>query len=157
MEARARRRLEHSFIHLVDTFLFEKLWHVSRIPPMRALGLLFLLSAATASFAADFGIQSSGRNGQITWSNAYLAGVVTIETKGDLFAPWIPRENYFTSNLVGSARISLTPTQTFVRLLSVDISTNTPNHYTNLLQSYGILETIAGRGRTNSDASHWSN
>jgi len=44
-----------------------------------------------------------------------------------------------------------------VRLLSVDISTNTPNHYTNLLQSYGILETVAGRGLFGTDVTHWSN
>jgi sugar lactone lactonase YvrE len=44
-----------------------------------------------------------------------------------------------------------------VRLLSTDISTNTPRHYTNLLESYGILETIAGRGRSSTDTSHWSN
>src|SRR6185503_13265485 len=106
-------------------------------------------------FAAD--IESLDRNGTLTWSGAYTAGVVNVQTRGSLLAPWTPRENYYTSNLVGSAHVSVSPTQTFVRLLSVDISTNTPNHYTNLLQSYGILETVAGRGRTDTDVSHWSN
>src|SRR5687767_725832 len=106
-------------------------------------------------FAAD--IQSLSRNGTLTWSGAHTAGVVNVQTRGSLLAPWTPRENYYTSNLVGSAHVSISPTQTLVRLLSVDISTNSPNHYTNLLQSYGILETVAGRGLRSSDASHWSN
>ena len=80
---------------------------------------------------------------------------MTVETKGSLSEPWRAGTNYFTSNTVGSARVTVTPSNGFVRLLSVDISTNTPRHYTNLLESYGVLETVAGRGRTNTDASHW--
>src|SRR6185503_5199525 len=64
--------------------------------------------------------------------------------------------NYFTSNELGSVRIALSPSNTFCRLLAVDISTNTPQHYTNLLQSYGVLETVAGRGQFNDDrTSNW--
>jgi hypothetical protein len=40
-------------------------------------------------------------------------------------------------------------------LLAVDLSTNTPAHYTNLIESYGILETVAGRGLSNVDVSQW--
>ena len=123
---------------------------------MRRLYTIFVLALSTqAGLAAD--IQSLSRDGTLTWSGAYTAGVVNVQTRGSLLGPWQPRENYYTSNLVGSAQVSLAATQTFVRLLSVDISTNAPNHYTNLLQSYGILETVAGRGRTSSDVSHWSN
>ena len=38
------------------------------------------------------------------------------------------------------------PSNGFFRLLAVNISTNTPQAYTNLVQSYGILHTIAGNG-----------
>jgi hypothetical protein len=39
----------------------------------------------------------------------------------------------------------------------VDISTNTPAHFTNLVNSYGILETVAGRGQFNGDkVNNWS-
>ncbi len=112
--------------------------------------------AAIAS-AANFGISSLDTNGHLSWSNAFPAGVVTVEAKGSLTSPWLPGSNYFTSNTIGSARVAFTPSNGFVRLLSVDISTNTPRHYTNLLESYGILETVAGRGRLNTDVSHWSN
>jgi hypothetical protein len=126
---------------------------------MKALHAICLLWMAThATWAAGFEIQSLGTNGRVIWSGAYTAGVVTVESKGSLLRPWpAPARNYYTSNTIGSASVTLSPTQTFVRLLSVDISTNTPNHYTNLLQSYGILETVAGRGRTSTDVSHWSN
>ena len=113
--------------------------------------------AATAS-AANFGISSFDTSGHLYWSNAFPAGVVTVEAKDSLNSPWLPGTNYFTSNTVGSAHVALTPGNEFVRLLSVDISTNTPRHYTNLLESYGILETVAGRGQYNGDhINYWSN
>jgi len=110
--------------------------------------------AATAA-AAEFGISSFNTNGQLSWSNAFPAGVVTVEAKGSLNSPWRPGTNYFTSNTVGSARVPMTPSNGFVRLLAVDVSTNSPRHYTNLLESYGILETVAGRGNSNLDDTQW--
>lgn len=116
-----------------------------------------VFGVALSALGADFRIESLDRNGKMNWGNAFTAGVVNVQTRASLNtnAPWISRSNYFTTNVVGSAPVPLTSTQGFVRLLSVDISTNTPNHYTNLLQSYGILETVAGRGSTSTDVSHW--
>jgi len=115
-------------------------------------GACWLVASASA---ADFGISSFNTSGQLDWTNAFPAGVVTVETKDSLSSPWRPGTNYFTSNSVGTARVALTPTNGFVRLLAVDISTNSARHYTNLLESYGILETVAGRGNSNADASQW--
>lgn len=111
--------------------------------------------AASLGSAADFGITSLDRNGHLTWGNAYTAGVVTVETKTNVTGAWIPQENHFTSNSVGGASLSMSSSNLFCRLLATDISTNTPLHYTNLLYSYGILETVAGRGSNNSDTSQW--
>jgi hypothetical protein len=118
------------------------------------LGLCLAVFSSMAQ-AADFRIESSDLSGNLTWSGAYTAGVCTVETVSTLGDPWTPRENYYTSNAIGGAQVSLSPSNTFCRLLAVDISTNTPFHYTNLLQSYGILETVAGRGDTNIDSSQW--
>ena len=41
---------------------------------------------------------------------------------------------------------TLPPGNNFFRLLAVDVSTNTPLAYTNLVLSYGMLHTIAGNG-----------
>ena len=64
---------------------------------------------ATTASAATLGISSFERNGHVSWTNAFPAGVMTVESKGDLSASWLPGTNYFTSNTVGSARVALTP------------------------------------------------
>jgi hypothetical protein len=107
------------------------------------------------SFFHILGISQASRDRTVTWSNAFNPGVVTVMTATNVEGPWHPRENYFTTNSTGQASINLVSDATFCQLLAVDISTNTPFHYTNLLQSYGVLETVAGRGLNNSDSSQW--
>lgn len=120
--------------------------------------ILAICLLAGSAFPADLRITTLDRAGGLTWSNAFSAGVVTIESNSNVTNAWQVRENHFTSNSVGTARIALPSSNVFVRLLAVDLSTNTPLHYTNLLQSYGILETIAGRGQFNGDhLNYWSN
>jgi hypothetical protein len=120
--------------------------------------LLLLFCLGSSVRAADPRI-AFDRAGNLGFGNAFTAGVINVQTRSTLNtnAPWISRSNYFTTNTAGSVPVPLDSTQGFYRLLSVDISTNTFRHYTNLLESYGILETIAGRGRTDTDTSHWSN
>src|SRR5713101_4791925 len=103
------------------------------------VGSVLFFFGCFSLFAGDFGIQSTTPLGEIVWSGAYTAGVCTVETAPAPGGAWSPRQNLFTSNDVGHARVPLSPSNTFCRLLSVDISTNSPLHYTNLLQSYGIL------------------
>jgi hypothetical protein len=100
--------------------------------------------AVQPAIAADFGISYLSPAGDITWSNASTTGVVSVLTATNSTGPWQPQENYFTTNSFGSARLSLVSSNLFCRLLSVDISTNTSQHFNNLLDSYGLLETIAG-------------
>src|SRR5688500_4504765 len=121
---------------------------------MRRTLLLLALLAGSAS-GAPFEIITFDREGMLTWSNAFPAGVANIQTAPAITGPWSSRKNVFTSNSVGAARAPLSASNQFVRLLAVDISTNSPRHYTNLLESYGILETVAGRGTSNSDVSQW--
>lgn len=120
--------------------------------PAAFLAVTFLCAV---SQAAEFRIESAATNGVITWSGAHTAGVVNVQTAPTPSGPWTPRKNLFTSNEVGSAAVPLSASNTFSRLLSVDISTNTARHYTNLLESYGVLETVAGSGQSNTDVSHW--
>ena len=104
---------------------------------------------------ADFLLQPAGNSGGVTWTGAFTAGVCTVETSLTPGGPWVPRTNHYTSNSVGSSRVALSPGNTFCRLLAVDISTQTPRHFTNLAESYGILETVAGNGQSQTDTSHW--
>jgi hypothetical protein len=112
-------------------------------------------SRSYSVFPAPFGISAVGRDGTIAWSNASPAGVVSVLTATNLLGPWQPRENHFTTHPLGQARLNRTSETLFYRLRAVDLSTNTSAHYTNLLQSYGILETVAGRGLSSSDVSQW--
>lgn len=96
----------------------------------------------------DFQINSLNLNGQISWTNSFINGVCTVETASRFNdqMTWIPQQNYFTTNLTGTGNFLLSPNNGFFRLLAVDTSVNAPLAYTNLVQSYGLLHTIAGSG-----------
>jgi hypothetical protein len=99
----------------------------------------------------DFQITSLSLNGQISWTNAFTSGVCTVEAAGRLNSSngqtvWIPLQNYFTTNSAGAGVFPPAPGNGFLRLRAVEISTNTPQAFTNLVQSYGLLHTIAGNG-----------
>lgn len=119
-----------------------------------------LLTLNNVSVGADISVSYVDRTGRLDWSNAFPAGIVTVESADTLAGSntqWSIGRSYFTSNSASSVSVAVPASNTFLRLLSVDISTNTPLHFTNLIRSYGILETVAGRGRSSTDASHWSN
>jgi hypothetical protein len=120
------------------------------------LRLLFLFGLIISAGAADLQL-SLDRAGNLGYGNAFTSGVINVQMRTTLNTntPWVARSNYFTTNTVGSVPVPMSSTQGFFRLLSVDISTNTFRHYTNLLESYGILETVAGRGGSSADESHW--
>lgn len=93
--------------------------------------------------------QPSGTNSLIAWTNTFTSGVCTLESAATLNGgptAWVPQQNYFTTNSAGTGTFSLPASNNFFRLLAVDISSNTPLAYTNLVQSYGVLHTIAGSG-----------
>jgi hypothetical protein len=96
----------------------------------------------------DFQINAFDLNGQIAWTNAFTSGVCTVEAAAQLNGQtaWIPRQNYFTTNSAGVGGFALSPGNNFFRLRAVEISTNTPQAFTNLVQSYGLLHTMAGSG-----------
>lgn len=112
---------------------------------------LSITITSTISWAADFQATSLQHDGTLSWANAYPTGVVTIESSPLPAGPWTPWQNLFTSNAVGSTRIPFSSNAAYMRLLTTDITTNTTRHYTNLLESYGLLETVAGRGQFNGD------
>jgi hypothetical protein len=119
--------------------------------PLRTL-LWFLASSPLLALAAgtNFQISAISPSGQIFWTNAFPSGVCTVETVSQLNGSsqtiWGPQQNYFTTNAAGSGGLVLPATHGFFRLRAVNVSTNTPQAYTNLLQSYGLLHTIAGNG-----------
>ena len=107
-----------------------------------------MLARATG---ANFQITAINLNGEISWTNAFTSGVCTVETTDQSngsngHTTWTPQQNFFTTNSAGMGDFPFTSSNGFFRLLAVDISTNSPQAFTNLVQSYGILHTIAGNG-----------
>ena len=96
----------------------------------------------------NFQISAFNSNGLIAWTNAFTKGVCTVEAAAQLNGQtrWLPQQNYFTTNAAGAGMVAPASGNVFFRLLAVDVSTNSPLAYTNLVQSYGILHTIAGNG-----------
>ena len=140
------------------------------MPPARAgwissregfvAGLLILLALGStrglAAATTNQGFRSYDRAGNISWSNTFPTGVLTIETASVVTGRWSIGKSFFTSNSVGGTRLTTNSSNLFVRLAAVDISTNTPRHFTNLAESYGKLETVAGRGGGSGDhVSYW--
>jgi len=120
-----------------------------RFCKLQAAFLLCLVTTC-ATAAPDFRITSWDRHGNIGWTNAFTNGVCTVEATTVLHTAsatsWRPQQNYFTTNFSGRGQAQLDQTSRFFRLLAVDVSTNTPAGYTNLLNSFGNLHTIAGNG-----------
>jgi hypothetical protein len=127
----------------------DNIWFIA------AMGRLFFLAGISPMLAQAAGgglqIDAVNSNGQISWTNAFPSGVCTVEAASQLSGgagqtAWVPRQNYFTTNSAGSGGCALWPGNNFFRLRAVDISSNTPQAFTNFVDSFGLLHTIAGSG-----------
>ncbi len=104
----------------------------------------------------DLSISSVDRTGGFSWNGAFTNGVCTVESAGTVTNLWRVQQSYFTTNVIGQGVLPVNASNRFFRLLAVDISKETPFGYTNLLQSYGNLHTIAGNGTGGTDGvNYW--
>jgi hypothetical protein len=103
-------------------------------------------------------IISFASSGALAWTNAIVPGVSTVETSATLNSSnWSPTQNAFSIVSTGGVTVAVDTTNKFFRLRTVDVSA-TGAGFTNLVQSYGLLETIAGRGDGRVDGtSYWLN
>lgn len=119
---------------------------------IKKLFWVLLASPVLAQAAGtNFQISAFQSSGQIAWTNAFTSGVCTVEAATQLNGSngatvWVPQQNYFTTNAAGAGSFPVTLGNSFFRLAAVNLSTNSPLAFTNLVQSYGILHTIAGSG-----------
>ncbi len=117
------------------------------------LGLLVL----PWSLAAAPSITALTASGTLAWTNALVPGVTTVETQDRLNGRWSPLPNVYSTNAAGQSAVNLRATNQFFRLASVDISA-TAAGFTNLINAYGLLQTVAGNGTGRVDAvSYWQN
>jgi hypothetical protein len=129
-------------------------------PPRGLLAAWGMLAAGTALLtgvvaAGALTITAFDCAGNVTWSNAAVPGVCTVEVATGLNGAWQPGINSFSTNSVGIAAVAVDATNQFFRLRAVDVSA-TSTGFTNLVQAYGLLETVAGTGVERADdTSYW--
>ncbi len=99
--------------------------------------------ASFFSHADDFQVISFSSDGTLLVSNAFLNGVVTIQKAATLNGPWLPQKNAFSTDIVAQVTVDLSGQTGFYRPVAVDLSGGNVG-FTNLVQSYGILSTVAG-------------
>ncbi len=94
-------------------------------------------------------------SGRLSWTNAPVPGVCTVEVAAAMSGPWTPTQNVYSLAPTGQLTLSLAATNQFVRLRAVDILP-TPQGFTNFINTYGLLETICGDGVGRDDGvSYW--
>ncbi len=120
------------------------------------IGLCLSLSLMAGQAADPFRVISLSREGVLTWTNAPAPGVCTVEVAKALPASWTPGPNAFCTEPARSLTVPLDGESRFHRLLAVEV-TATPEGFTNLVNAYGILETIAGSGLGRTDGvNYWT-
>jgi len=122
------------------------------LSPRIGFGLILCLTAAQAASAPQ--ITSFDRDGRLAWTNAPVPGVCTVEVADPLNGPWTPTQNAFATHPAGTLTVPREAGNRFHRLRAVDVPA-TPQGFTNLVESYGILETIAGFGGGQDEENHW--
>ena len=128
----------------------------------RLLGRSFLaalipLFVCTPSIHADSAlrIKSLARSGLLAWTNAPVPGVCTVEWADTPAGPWSQAQNIFATNSAGLTTLPIVAGNRFHRLSAVSVAATAPG-FTNLVQAYGRLETIAGTGWARTDnVSFW--
>lgn len=119
-----------------------------------ALGALAARLGVTG-VAAPFGFSSFSSDGSLRWTNSFVPGVCTLESAASAHGAWVPQSNTFTTVPSGAMAVGLSEPSRFYRARSVDVSP-TPAGFTNLVYSFGLLETLAGNGGGQLDGvSYW--
>jgi hypothetical protein len=95
-----------------------------------------------------------GGEGLVTWHDAPVPGVATVESALGPEGPWAPLHNHFSTLTTDQLQLELGGSNAFYRLRAVDVSP-TREGFTNLVHSYGILETIAGTGAGQDEVNYW--
>lgn len=113
-----------------------------------------LLAFAVVATAAPR-IVSFNSAGALLWTNATVPGVSTLESAPQPGGQWAPRNNVFSTNSTGQLTVPVNATNQFFRIADADVSP-TSMGFSNLVHSYGVLETVAGTGIGRTDnTSFW--
>ncbi len=118
------------------------------------LGLFGMILLAAACNAADLRVTTFDRTGNLAWTHTLVPGICTVEEAAALGDAWTPVINVFSTNTSGTVKLALAEDSRFHRVRAVDVSA-TAQGFTNLINAYGLLETIAGSGEGQEDVNYW--
>jgi hypothetical protein len=106
--------------------------------------------------AQAFQISGLDKNGILSWTGGYPIGVCTLESALLPQGPWHPEKNVYTHETFGQILANPGEANRFFRLLTVDISANAADAFSNLVSAYGTIETIAGIATQGTDGvNYW--
>jgi streptogramin lyase len=112
---------------------------------MKTLLILSALFVAASVDADDFQISSYSRDGVLSVSNAFPNGIVSILTASSVTGSWYPQGNFFSTDSVARVNLPSTGSSGFYRASALDLS-GQEQGFTNLVESYNLLSTVAGAG-----------
>jgi sugar lactone lactonase YvrE len=95
-------------------------------------------------------IDSLARDGSISFGNASIPGIITLQAAPRPEGPWSSVHNLFSTHASGQTRVGFGNAASFVRLVDWDLSA-TPQGFARLCAAYGVIRTIAGKGEYGSD------
>lgn len=81
----------------------------------------------------------------VAWTNAPVPGVCTLESAAAPEGAWWPLRNAFATNHTGWLPVTADAPRQFFRLRAASVAA-TARGFTNLVQAYGMVETLAGDG-----------
>lgn len=100
-------------------------------------------------------ITGFSKSGGLAWTNAIVPGVCTVEAAPALGGNWAPLQNVYSLTSTGQVSVPMEAPNQFFRLRTVEVSA-TAQGFTNLIQAYGLMETLCGDGIGREDGvSYW--
>jgi uncharacterized delta-60 repeat protein len=102
----------------------------------------------------DLQFRSASASGQMSLVGTYTNGICTLLTAGEVTGPWRPAKNVYTTNVGASFKITPGISNSFHKALAVELSPGRRG-FTNLIESYDLLTTIAGAGGATDDSNKW--
>jgi hypothetical protein len=122
----------------------------------KLLWVLLFSPAGLPCYADDLGIGSFTRDGALVVTNTFTNGVVTLEKSSNVNGPWLPEANVYSFESSTQLNVTITGNSAFYRVVGVDLSDSVLG-FSNLVQSYGLLSTVAGSGgRLCSPCNNWN-
>lgn len=99
---------------------------------------------AISALAGDLKISGFTPDGRMSVTNCFPDGVVIIERAVAAGGPWVAEKNAFSTAKQAQLNLSVSNSPVFYRALAVDLAG--AGGFSNLVQSYGLLSTVAGSG-----------